>query len=166
MTRTGRNRALAAFRTLALRWVALITLSTWFGGFTFYSAVVIPVLDDVMGRVETGSLVTREVTATLNLIGVATLAAWWVLLASERNLGGPWARRGRVGLVLVDTAVMVLLFLMHAELDRRLDAGLMTGFYPLHELYLIASTVQWAANIGLVAVSLWIWRAPPAWQES
>ena len=157
---------MATVRSLALRWVALVALSVWFGGFTFYSAVVIPVLDDVMGRAETGSLVTRDVTVTLNRIGAATLAAWWALLAAERGLGCPRARSGRAGLVLVDTALMGLLFLMHAELGRRLDSGDMTRFYPLHELYLIASTVQWAANLGLVAVSLWIWRAAPTMNES
>ena len=28
----------------------------------------------------------------------------------------------------------------------------------MHRLYLIASTVQWVANLALVGVSLWIWQ--------
>jgi hypothetical protein len=31
------------------RWLALVALAVWFGGFTFYSAVVVPLLSDVMG---------------------------------------------------------------------------------------------------------------------
>lgn len=146
---------------LALRWLALVSFALWFGGFTFYSAVVIPVLEEAMGRVEAGSMVTREVTDTLNLIGLATLILWWLLAWFERPLGGPWAPRLRVGLLATDTALLIGLLALHKVLDRRLDEGRMEGFYPLHETYLIASTVQWGANLALLASSIWIWRTNP-----
>ena len=41
---------------------------------------------------------------------------------------------------------------------QQLDEGSLRGFYPMHRLYLIASTVQWVANLALVGVSLWIWQ--------
>ena len=151
---------MSSVQILAVRWLALVSLAVWFGGFTFYSAVVIPVLDGAMGKVEAGSLVTREVTDALNLIGLATLGIWWWLVWLERSLGGLWARRVRVGLIALDTAVLVGLFAMHQVLDRKLDEGRMEGFYPLHETYLIASTVHLAANLALVALSLWIWDRP------
>jgi hypothetical protein len=144
---------------LALRWLALASFALWFGGFTFYSAVVIPVIEEAMGRAEAGSLVTREVTDTLNLIGVATLILWWLLAWFERSLGGTWAPRLRVGLLAIDTAVLVGLFALHKVLERRLDEGRMEGFYPLHETYLIARTAQWVANLALLAASVWIWRS-------
>jgi hypothetical protein len=50
------------------------------------------------------------------------------------------------------------LFLLHPLLDVLLETGDLSGFYPLHQIYLNASTAQWAANLALLAVTLWIWR--------
>jgi hypothetical protein len=152
-------------RLLVLRWIALVALSVWVGGFTFCSAVVIPTLHDVLGSLETGS-VTREVTDALNLAGVVALASWWVLVVSERSLGPARARRWRVGLLTADTASLIGLFALHRVMDRRLDSGSLRGFYPLHRAYLIASTAQWVVSLGLLAVSLRVWngtaRSPSA----
>jgi hypothetical protein len=35
----------------------------------------------------------------------------------------------------------------------------MRRFHPLHQVYLIGSTVQWAVNLALLAVTLRIWQA-------
>ena len=150
---------------LGLRWGALLALAVWFGGFTFYAAVVVPVLEDVMGRFEAGANVTREVTRTLNAIGVATLAVWWVLVVVEGPLGDIWSRRGRVALLALNSAILAGLFAAHRVLDSRIETDQMAGFYRLHESYLIASTVQWGANIALVGLSLWIWYGSAARPE-
>jgi hypothetical protein len=156
-------------RGLLLRWLALMALAVWFGGFTFYSAAVLPVLHEVMGSLEAGS-VTREVTDTLNLAGASALSGWWVLAGAEWRLGRPGARRLRLGLLTADTAILIGLFALHPVMDRRLDTGSLRGFYPLHRVYLIASTVQWVVNLALVAVSLVVWQgtagSPPARCES
>jgi hypothetical protein len=146
-----------ATHLLLLRWVGLVALSVWFGGFTFYGAVVIPVLHDAMESAEAGN-VTRQVTDTLNAIGVGTLAWWWGLAWSERATGPEWAARTRLGLLGLDSAILGGLIVLHQVMDQRLDAGSLRGFYPLHRAYLMASTVQWVANIALVGVSLWIWQ--------
>ena len=55
-------------------------MAFWLGGFTFYSAVVIPVLHDRLGSpLETG-LVTQRVTDALNLLGVGTITLGWALI--------------------------------------------------------------------------------------
>lgn len=146
---------------LVLRWAALVSLAVWFGGFTFYSAFVIPVLEEVLGKRDAGSLVTREVTVTLNRLGVTTLAVWWLLLAVERRLGGLWPRRARATVLLVNTGLLAVLFPMHQTLGRMLDEGTTRGFYRLHENYLIVSTAQWVALQALLVLSLWLWRADP-----
>src|SRR5262245_29351088 len=115
-----------AARLLILRWIALVALSVWVGGFTFYSAVVIPILHDVLGSLGTGS-VTREVTDALNLAGVVALASLWVLVVSERSLGPARVRRWRVGLLTADTTILIGLFALHRVMDRRLDSGSLRG---------------------------------------
>ena len=146
------------FFLLALRWVALVTFAIWFGGFTFYSAVVIPVLHDELGGIGQGAI-TGEVTNTLNAIGVGTVAAWWVLVGVERSVGGRRARWGRVGLLAVTTAVLFGLIALHPVLDARLEAGSRRDFFSLHQVYLIASTVQWVVNLALLALTLGLWQA-------
>lgn len=143
---------------LFLRWIALSAFAVWFGGFTFYSAVVIPVLHDELGSLGQGAI-TGAVTNTLNAIGAGAVAAWWVMAGVERSAGERWARWGRVGLLALTTAILIGLFVLHPILDARLDAGSMRNFHPLHQVYLIGSTVQWAVNLALLAVSLRIWQA-------
>ena len=101
-------------------------------------------------------MVTGEVANALNGFGVAAVLAWWVLVWCERGEGERWARWGRVGLLGVTTAVLSGLIALHPVLDARLGAGSMTGFYALHQVYLVASTVQWGVNLGLVGLTVWI----------
>jgi hypothetical protein len=68
-----------SFALLVLRWAALSAFAVWFGGFTFYAAVVIPVLHDELGGLGQGAI-TGEVTNSLNAIGAVAVAAWWVMV--------------------------------------------------------------------------------------
>lgn len=144
------------------RWLALVTMAVWLGGFTFYSSFVLPILHETIGRFETGATVTREVAVKLNLAGVATLAVWWALAAAERREGSAAARRLRVALLATDSAVLVGLVWLHSVMAGRLDEGPMRGFYPMHRVYLWASTVQWALNLALLGVTVWLWTPPSA----
>src|SRR4051794_2338355 len=105
-----------------VRWFALVGMSVWLGGFTFYSAVVLPILHDEMGSLESGR-VTGEVANSLNAIGAGAVAAWWVLVWVERSVGERWARRIRAGLLGVTTAILVGLAALHPVMDARLEAG-------------------------------------------
>ncbi|MGE3821459.1 MAG: hypothetical protein AB7I30_18775 [Isosphaeraceae bacterium] len=147
------------FVRLAHRWLALVAIAVWFGGFTFYSAVVVPLLSDVMGKVEAGSMITREVTVTLNWIGVGAMAVWWALAIAERSTGDRWAGRVRLACLGVNSALLGWLFALHRQLGEQIDTASMTGFYARHEFYLILSTIQWAATLVLIAASLRIWSA-------
>ena len=58
--------------------------------------------------------------------------------------------------------LLVLLWL-HPRMDRLLDPELFRvldrdAFYPLHRVYLWASTVQWAFGVVYLALTLWRWR--------
>lgn len=135
-----------------LRMLALWVLAFWLGGFTFYSAVVIPVLHDQLGSpLETG-LVTQRVTDALNLMGFATITLGWLLTMVEERSPQRETHRSRWAILALalSTCCLVILIALHRVLDRRLDAAEMQGFYPLHRLYLWVSTVQWLANLSLL----------------
>ncbi len=142
---------------LGLRWAALVALTFWLGGFTFYSAVVIPILHDEMGGLESGRI-TGMVSNHLNAFGVAAIVIWWVLAWCERGPEERAVRRVRVGLLGVTTAVLALLIALHPIMDARLDSASMRSFHTLHFVYLNASTLQWGVNLALLAASVWIWR--------
>src|SRR6478672_2408664 len=80
---------------LVLRFLSLAGLSVWIGGFTFYSAAVVPVLHEDLGGVEAGS-VTRRVTDRLNAVGVVTLVVWWTHVLADRATRSPGGRRARL----------------------------------------------------------------------
>ncbi len=143
----------AARVTASLRVLAIWLLAIWLGGFTFYTAAVIPILHDQLGSpLETG-LVTQRATDVLNLIGLATVVLGWsrVLLANlDRRPAGArrrWANR----FLALTTVALVALILLHRVLDRRMEAAELSGFYPLHRIYVWVSTLQWLANLGLLA---------------
>jgi hypothetical protein len=125
-------------------------MAVWLGGFTFYAGVVVPILHDEFDSI-TGSAVTRRATDALNLIGLATLPLWWSWAwFAGRSGPAPW-RRGRSVLLAVSSISLLALIAMHEHMDRLLDSTGLRNFYPWHRAYLITSTAQWAANLGLIA---------------
>lgn len=148
-------------RSLALRVLCLLALSVWMGGFTFYSAAVIPILHDRLGSLDAGN-VTQQVTDALNGIGVVTLVLWWAAAGVERSTGSARRRRTRLALLSVTTTLLLGLIYLHQVMDSRLETTGLRGFYPLHRVYLIASTVQWVVNVGLLTCFLAGWGTHPA----
>lgn len=121
-------------------------MALWTGGFTFYSAVVVPSLHESFDSFQVGD-VTRHVTWVLNLAGLVTVTIWWLGGRPGRSGG---VRRVQTALLAVTTALLAAQFVLHSVMSARLDAGTVRSFYPLHRVYLWASTLQWAANVGLL----------------
>lgn len=126
---------------LTLRWLALVSMSYWLGGFTLHSAVVNPMLREELGGLEAG-MITGRVSEVLNWIGIGTMASCGVLAVAERSLGGKAPRTLRIGLIVVDVLILHASFTLHPVLDAKLEAGDMSRFHPLHQTYLIASEAQ------------------------
>lgn len=135
------------FRTL----ISWLMLSIWFGGFTFYAAVVVPLGSELLGKTEQG-FVTQRVTVWLNAIGLACIAVllweWQAGLALKRS------RPTLVMLVMLGLSSLALIVL-HQMLGRLLDAETMevingSRFYQTHRAYLWVSILQW-----LLCVALW-----------
>jgi hypothetical protein len=145
---------------LTLRSLVMIAHAVWLGGFTFYGVAVIPILHDELDRLDAGRI-TQRVSDWLNLIGLGALALWWALAWVERRRGPTLARRLRFGLLAVISLLLAFLAVDHAILDDRLARYGLAGFYGYHRVYLIASTIQWGLNLGLVPATLMIWEHRP-----
>jgi uncharacterized membrane protein len=140
------------FRTGVFRGLFLVALSIYIGGFTFYSAVVIPVLHDRLeSSLETG-LITQRVTDMLNLLGVVTLSLGWCVhgLSAVRESRSDRGNRFKIWPLVISSICLVVLMLLHRLLDRKLETSMFAGFYPYHRAYLWTSTVQWFANLALL----------------
>jgi hypothetical protein len=143
------------------RYLALIALFFWQGGFTFYASVVVPLGQQVFGPLRQGFL-TRQVTVYLNLAGaLALLVLLWDLLAAREP-----SRRRWWGRWLLWTSMLLTLswlFQLHGQLEELLvvkgriilDAD---SFHMRHRLYLWISTVQWACGLLYLVTSLGVWR--------
>ena len=130
----------------------LVALSIYIGGFTFYSAVVIPVLHDRLeSSLETG-LITQRVTDMLNLLGVVTLSLGWCVygLSAGWNSQSDRGSRCKIWPLVISSICLVVLLVLHRVLDRKLETNMFAGFYPYHRAYLWTSTVQWLANLVLL----------------
>jgi hypothetical protein len=147
---------------LLRRFLVLQALLLWQAGFLFYAAVVVPTGTEVLGAFAQGR-VTREVTVALNLIGAVALALLaWDQWAESRH------RRGRWGLWIVLAVTLVGLLILHPMIESRVDFAAdgrvndYPGFYLWHRVYLIVSTIQWAAGLGYTALMLRAWTARSA----
>ncbi len=141
-----------AIATFALRLLARVAFAVWFGGFTFYAAVVVPDLHESLGGMETGDI-SRRVAPFLYMLGLAALLLNGLVLIADRAERSGWRGKARLGLLAASALLLVVLVAMHWEMGARLDSG--TGhdrFFSLHETYLTVFAVQWLANLGLLAL--------------
>ena len=148
-------------RTLR-RYLTVIALMFWLGGFTFYASVVVPIGTSVLKSDLRQGFITRRVTFYLNLVAVVALA---VLLAEAFLTADPSRRRrwARLGLWVFMAFCQAALFWEHSYLDARLQAkGMLIldpeTFHPAHRLYLWTHTVQWGAGLVYIWLMLTAWR--------
>ena len=134
------------------KFLVIIAFAFWMGGFTFYAGVVVEVGASVLHSHRSQGMVTQQVTHWLNCSGVIALAIFlWNLLADRTKAGRKFL------LILASTwAVMVLtlalLFVVHRSLDVAIDREDVQAFDTLHAVYLVTSTVQWAAALTHIFV--------------
>ena len=150
--------------TTLRRFLAVVALMFWQGGFTFYAAVVVPTGQRVLGSHLEQGLITREVTWYLNVAGAAALA----LLAYELQSSGyprctafevaagssgwGWQAVCWLKLLLAHPALNALLDVdAHSIVDRG-------QFRPRHRMYLWISTLQWLLGGAYLWMMLLSWR--------
>jgi hypothetical protein len=143
----------------ARRATAVVALSLWIGGITFYGAVVVPVGARVLGSATAQGFVTQAVTVRLNMIALVALAAlaWNAVLA-------PRERRTPLGVTwLVMLLAQVALFILHPYVGALLDAATHQvtdhdAFYARHRIYLLVTAAQWLACVVHAGFVLAAWR--------
>ena len=148
--------------TLLRRFFAIQALMLWQGGFLFYAAFVVPTGTEVLGTSFAQGRITRFVTDSLNLVGLAAIAffAWDLLQAPpktrrlKRWLWGTWT---------VLALGLASLFLIHLRLEGLVDFNDETfenhGLFRFwHRTYLWISTIQWLAGLTFAMFLLRSWR--------
>jgi hypothetical protein len=146
---------------LLRRFLVLIALMFWQGGFVFYAGVVVPTGQRVLGSHLEQGMITRIVTNYLNISGlVALLVLAWDCVQQ----GGPMrVRRWRWAAWLALAVCLVGLTLLHPYLDHFIDPEAHELLEPRtfrtgHRIYLWISTVQWAAGLVFLLLTLTTWR--------
>ena len=147
-------------RTLR-RYLTVIALMFWLGGFTFYASVVVPVGTAVLKSDLRQGFITRRVTFYLNLAAAVALT---VLLGELLLTVDPSRRRrlARLGLWGIMALCQIALFFGHSYLDDQLQPkGMMIleheTFRLVHRLYLWTHTVQWGAGLIYIGLMLRGW---------
>ena len=147
--------------TILRRFLVLAALMFWQGGFMFYGAVVVPI---TRARLAEPSLITRDVTQWMNLVGtLAVLLLFVDVWAGERSV-----KRWRWVTWLGMAAPLPLLVWMHVKMSSQMalpefSRSSMTSFLgSWHRLYLIVNTFQWLAGMAFTVLSLRAWRAEDA----
>ncbi len=133
------------------RFVLLLTVAVWQGGFVFYAAVVVPTGTDIHGHFGQG-LVTQRVTNWLNLFGLFAHAAYFWELMATRPRVWKWV------LWAASLAMLNALAVLHLQMDGMIDPtanAVADGFRGWHIAYLWLCTGQWliAGVLGWVAVN-------------
>ena len=150
-----------AMKTLIHRYLVLLTLAFWMGGFTFYTGVVIHIGNHVMGGERDIGFITQAVTIWLNRIGVLSL----IILGASALV----QQRGMLRILLWLSwlgmaATQIGLFLIHSVLDGMLETsthkihGHMDVFFNWHRLYMAVATAQWCAALVYLWLIMVLWR--------
>jgi hypothetical protein len=153
----------AAMPSLLRRFLVLVALMFWQGGFTFYAAVVVPVGQEELGSHLQQGFITRQVTNYLNLSGAVALIVfgWDIAATRERSAARRWTRWAAwLGMMVT----LLALAWLHQQLDQLLNLELRELANPkvfrgAHRWYLWLSTVQWAFGLGYAVLALQAWRA-------
>jgi hypothetical protein len=149
--------------TLFRRFVLLLCLAFWQGGFMFYGGVVVTVGAAVLGSETEQGFITQSVTNYLNVAGAVCVTVWGVALACDTRLS---SRQGRLcwGLWSGIAICLGLLIGLHRVMDRSLDSAGHAildeqRFLRLHEAYITTSTIQWLFCLALLGLTLAAWRS-------
>jgi hypothetical protein len=142
------------------RFLVLVALMFWQGGFLFYAAVVVPIGQSVLGSHFEQGMITRQVTTYLNLAGCVSLfILGWDIRASKA-----FSRRGRLISWTVMAICLVALMALHEHLAQLIDTEAHELLEPHvfrlgHRIYLWVSTLQWVAGLVFTGWTLKAWRA-------
>ncbi len=135
---------------MIFRKIVFVLLSIWWGGFTFYAGIVIPVGMKVLGSHTKMGFITQEVSNYLNYFGLPIFLFTAYIFRAKKWLFS-------FGILLV--FLQIMLFILHIKLDYLLDYQLFKTkskevFYNFHRIYLLISTLIWLLITGLMVLEI------------
>jgi hypothetical protein len=153
--------------TLLRRFLLLVSIAFWQGGFMFYGGVVVPIGAIVLGSELEQGFITQSVSNYLNLAGGVCLVLWGLGIWFEA--GSPRIKRACWALWFLITAALGLLVGLHVQMDPLLDVTNRTisdegRFLGLHQAYLTTISIQWLLCLILLLLTLHLWRTVDAAQ--
>lgn len=131
----------AAARIWQLSFTLLFAI--WWGGLTFYAAVVVPIGTQQIGSLDQG-FITQQVTRWHN--GLLAAMTFYLLIESIRRPF--WLRLVVGGLILIQAG----LWMQHIELTQRMDLevrSVSTDFYSQHARYLWLTSAEWLLGVAI-----------------
>ena len=145
--------------TTFLRFLFLVSLLFWQGGFMFYGGVVVPVGGAILGSETEQGFITQSVTNYLNLAGAVCLLFWLAELWTSRKAGLlkiEWA------FWLLNAFSMAVLVIAHHIMDQTLNSANSSitnpkTFDQLHKVYIGTSSIQWALSRCMLLLMLLRW---------
>jgi len=147
---------------LLRRLLVVQMLMLWMGGFVFYTAVVVPIGTEVLGSALEQSRITRWVSRSINLIGIATLAVLLIETACCRP-----ARRAGIVMLVCTLSMAILTTVLIGVRNHMLtlvnfDAMVIVNREELHgwhRVYLWTISLQWAISVVYLLTMLSAWRS-------
>lgn len=143
-----------------MRFLFLVSLLFWQGGFMFYGGVVVPVGGALLGSETEQGFITQSVTNYLNMAGVVCLLLWLAELSLSRKTRLQRIERSLWGLNSVALSVLVVTHqMMNKTLNREaFSINDPTAFDSLHKIYIGTSSVQWALSLVMLFLMLLRWN--------
>lgn len=147
------------FVQLMRRFLLVVSLMFWQGGFMFYGGVVVPLGGQVLGSETEQGFITQAVTVYLNLAGAVCLFIWAEQLWHDRNRG---VTRTEWTLLTLNGAALIGLSVIHQNMTQLLDRTSRSVTHPAqfglnHKMYIGISSLQWMACLLLLMMTLWRW---------
>jgi hypothetical protein len=157
------------------RFLVIVGLMFWQGGFFFYGSVVVPVGTEVFaqhypsdagftGKRQQGRI-TRTVGFWLNVAAtIALIPMGWDVFASKET--GRW-RRWRGLLWIVTAFLLAILVWLYAQMDGQFNRNTLqitdeSQFLIRHRVYLWLNAIQWGCCLLFLLLTLRTWREEDA----
>jgi len=147
------------FVQLIRRFLLVVSLMFWQGGFMFYGGVVVPLGGQILGSETEQGFITQAVTVYLNLAGAVCLFIWAEQLWHDRHRG---VTRTEWTLLTLNGAALIALSVIHQNMTQLLDRSSRSVSHPdqfglNHKMYIGISSLQWMACLLLLTMTLWRW---------
>ena len=148
--------------TVTSRILLLFAFSLFWGGLTFYTAVVVRISHDVLGDPMVGGLITQRVTWWLQIAGgvTAVFMLWNAVLVTKASRKYGFTLTA-CSLILIGS--LVGLVIVHSHLDAVIDVDAVEitnrdVFTIGHRRYNQLTTIEWISSLTYLVITLIAWR--------